>query len=352
MINPTMIQLARESRGWTQGDLAKAIGVTQAAISKYEAGLLPVPRHHAEAIAERLRYTVELIEQQEPMIAVGGDFLYRRKVSVSAKVRRRVEAEANIRKLQVRRLLHNVRVDAPPDFPAIQPEEKGGRIERVAQEVRRAWRIPDGPIQNMTRLLENHGAIVFLVDFGSNEIDGTNLRHPGVPPLLFMNKNVPGERHRFNLAHELGHVVMHYHTTTGDAEQEAHTFAREFLMPRSDVRTDLKNLNLSSAARLKQVWGVSMQCLIVHARKLRKITESKYRRLFTEMNARGPRTIEPLPLPFEQPEVFESMMRVHREELGWTDDELGRFLFTDQLGPLDPPVENKLRLTGSLFDSN
>ncbi|WP_246430558.1 ImmA/IrrE family metallo-endopeptidase [Streptomyces rectiverticillatus] len=59
--------------------------------------------------------------------------------------------------------------------------------------------------------------------------------------MFLLNSTVPGDRFRFSLAHELGHVVMH--TGPGDPrlqEQQADQFAAEFLMPHGSVLADLR----------------------------------------------------------------------------------------------------------------
>lgn len=352
-----MIVLARESRGWTQRELANPLEVSQATLSKYELGVLGFPKEKLPLLSELLRYEPEFFLQSVTPVGLSGDFLYRRRAHVSAKVRRRVQAEVNIRRMQLERLRRRADVlhDELP-FPAIQPEEMNGRIDRIAQEVRKAWRIPHGPVQNLTAAIENAGGVVFTVDFETDLIDGTNVRKPGEPPMLFVNSEVPGDRHRFNLAHELGHTVMHFGLALNDPEQEANDFASEFLMPRAVIRSDLRNLDLSLAAQLKVVWGVSMAAIIRRAFDLRTISKSTYRRLFTAMNARGIRTREPLDIPFEKPEIFEELIRVHRTEYEMDDAQIRKVLFTDRLGPIEvwkvdkrPPA---LRLTGSLFDQN
>lgn len=344
-----MVVLARESRGWTQKELAAAIGVAQGTISKYELGLDTIPEHHATSICQALRFERELLEQPDMLVGLGGDFLYRKRACVSAKAQRRVEAEANIRRLQVRRLTRSGAIDQHLPFPAISIDEVGGNAERVAIETRNALRIPRGPIRNLTRILENAGAIVFAVDFGTDLIDGTNIRMPGIPPLLFLNANVPGERHRFNLAHELGHVVMHFSTALGDAEDQANAFANEFLMPKAEIRSDLRNLDLAAAMRLKKIWGVSMAAIIHRAHQLRQITATAYKRMFMQLGAAGMRTQEPQPLEFERPEAFEALITLHRQRLGYAEDDVRRLLFTDKLGELPRTVAPQMRLVG-LFD--
>jgi len=352
-INPAKITLARESRGWTQGQLAHAIHTKQSTVSKYEAGAIPVTRSHLESISTALRYEAAFFLEDATPVALGGDFLYRSRAGVSARTCRRVEAEANIRMMQVVRLLRSGQVPEPLPFPAISPAEVNGQVDRVAQEMRKALRIPPGPIRNLTRILENAGVIVFAMDFGTDQIDGTNIRRPGLPPLLFLNQNVSGERHRWNLAHELAHVVMHFGTALNDPEEEADAFAREFLMPKAEIRNDLKNLDLVSALRLKPVWGVSMAAIIKRAESLRIISTSTVGRMFRAMNARDERTVEPIPLPFEKPELFDRLLELHRNKLGFSKDDMQSLLYTDKMGEIPVPEAPMLRLADEqlLFDA-
>jgi hypothetical protein len=62
----------------------------------------------------------------------------------------------------------------------------------------------------------------------------------------FFNSEFPGERIRFALAHELAHLIMHqqfYSDQKRDIEKEANVFASEFLMPASDIISDLRFIN-------------------------------------------------------------------------------------------------------------
>ena len=355
-INPSMIALARESRGWTQRDLATAIRAAQGTVAKYELGAIPVPDYHVDALCRSLNYDRALFEQPGLLVGLGGDFLYRKRAKLAMKKQRRVEAEANIRKLQVMRLLRGAAVEERYPLPTLPldefPGHPGKAPAKAAQETRRAFRLPRGPVRNLTRVLENAGAIIFTVDFGTDLIDGTNIRLPGLPPLLFLNAKVAGERHRFNLAHELGHAVMHFSTaSTGDPEEEANAFAQEFLMPKEEIRSDLRNLNLAGAMRLKSVWGVSMAAIIRRAYELKEISEATYRRMFTQMGANNMRTVEPGPLPFEEPEAFSQLLELHRTKLGFSDDDMRRLLFTDQMGEMPVPKAPQLRLAG-LFEQD
>lgn len=340
-----MITIAREAREWTQANLAHAIDRSRGTVCRYELGELSANRD-LRAIATAMNFEPAFFEQNEPIFGLGGDFLYRRRAHVPAKSKRRVQAECNILKMQLDRLLRSAEVVEELPLPALLPEQMNWSAERIAREMREALRIPPGPIKNLTQYLESAGIVVFCIEFGTSLIDGTNIRIPGLPPMMFLNRTAPGDRHRFNLAHELGHLVMHFRAPLGDAEEQANTFAAELLVPKSEVRNDLKNLDLANAARLKPVWGVSMQTLITQAARLKVISRNRQRSLMMRLGAAKMRINEPLPLEFEEPSTFDSLKRFHRERLGLDDDEMRRLLFTDALGPID--VQPVPRLT--LFD--
>jgi len=352
-INPSMVVLARESRGWTQRALAEAIGVGQPTISRYELGTLAIPEDDGKRIAEALLFDFSLLTQSDPVHAVGASLIYRQKSGVKVGQQRQIEAEINIRKMQVARLVRGATIDCDHVFPSLPVEGFGDNPEAVAKELRKILRIPEGPIRDLTQIVETAGAIVIQMDFGTRLVDGASLWVLGLPPLFFMNKNAPGERYRFSLAHEIGHVVMHRAVRGEEVEDEANAFASEFLMPRHRVRRDLRNFNLDTAQRLKPVWGTSMQALIERAYNLNVISNAQRRRLFTRISARGHRIEEPLPLPLETARSFDRLVRVHREELGMSEDEMRQILFANTLGPIEPGSIPRLRLVGegSLFSS-
>jgi Zn-dependent peptidase ImmA (M78 family) len=211
-------------------------------------------------------------------------------------------------------------------------------VEYIAQRVREALRIPEGPIHNLTGYIEMAGGVIFDVDFDSDLVDGTNIRVPGIPPLLFLNKNVSGCRHRFNIAHELGHLVMHAAAAGpgSSPEDEANTFAAEFLMPRTLIRSDLRNLDLQAAQRLKQVWGVSMAAIILRAYTIGAISQGKYKRLFQQMSAMNIRRVEPGFVEFEPPSAFRAMVDAFTRSVGADAKGIRKILFTDNLGVIPP----------------
>jgi Zn-dependent peptidase ImmA (M78 family) len=108
-----------------------------------------------------------------------------------------------------------------------------------------------------------------------------------MPPVFFVHEDVPGDRERWTLAHEIGHVVMHHQPTDGDIEEEANLFGNEFLTPAEEIGPDLLNMTLQKAAELKLYWKVSMQAIIVRAYQCRKITRNQFSYLFRQLSAKG-----------------------------------------------------------------
>jgi Zn-dependent peptidase ImmA (M78 family) len=327
-VNPVMLGLARESRGLTQGEVARAISVTQGKISKYEAGLLRVGQDDLRKIAALLGYKERLFFERVAIEGLGASFVFHRKRrSVPLAVLRRVEAEANIRRIQVIRLLRSVTTHPSYRFEPLDIDEFNGSAERIAEHVRAAWRLPLGPIRDLTRAIESAGGIVIRYDLEAAKFDALHLWAPSEPPMFFVNSNAPGDRLRFTLAHEVGHAMMH-ETPNPDMEEQADRFAAEFLMPEAQIKAQLYGITIERAAALKAHWRVSMQALIVRARQLCCISQDQYRRLFTVLGARGYRTQEPVNIEPETPSVFPGLFAVHKTQLGYNEDEIAEVMCT------------------------
>jgi Zn-dependent peptidase ImmA (M78 family)/DNA-binding Xre family transcriptional regulator len=330
VINPAMLTLARESRGMTQGHLAAEVGVSQGKVSKFEGGMLAVPAAELERIARALDYPPDFFVQQDEVRAVGSGCQYHRKrQSMPVGELRAIHARMNVTRMQIARLLRGADVEAENRFPRIDVDECAGGPAEIARLVRRDWGLPPGPVAHLVRSVEAAGGIVVWCDFGTRKLDAITQCVPGLPPLFFLNRACPVDRTRFSLAHEIGHVVMH-RIMSEDGEKEADTFASEFLMPEVDVRGQLAKLTIPKAAILKTHWRVSIAALIRRGRDLGVITDSVYRRLYTEMTQAGYKTEEPNPLTAEGPTVLSDLVRVHLEDHAYSTKQLANLLLTTE----------------------
>lgn len=323
--NREMITLARESRGLTQSDLAdKSNGIiSQANLSKIEQGLKEPSEEIVKEIANITSFPIEFFyEPYRPY--VHHSVYHRKRKTISRSLLSKIDANTNIRILHLQKMLSAV--DIPDDtIPRIDPDSPLN-TSAVARSARVHFKCPKGPIKSMVEIIEKAGGIVVPSDFGTQKIDGFTIPLDKLPPVIFINKELTGDRFRYTLAHELGHVIMHLHRFVQDedvADNEANEFASEFLMPEDDIRHHLVGINLYRLADLKRHWKVSMAALLRRAKDLKMITPRTERHHWMIMGAKGYRLREPpeTDIPVEKPQVFEQLLKIHRDELGYTSKE-------------------------------
>jgi Zn-dependent peptidase ImmA (M78 family)/transcriptional regulator with XRE-family HTH domain len=331
-VNPNMVVLARELAGLTQGELAKAVSISQGKQSKIEAGIFTMTDDLLAKTAHALRRPETFFRQPERLYGVETSLMYHRKrESVAARTLRWMHAIVNLRRIHIARLMEGAAVQSQFDIPALDIEEFDGRADHVAKAVRLAWMLPRGPIDDLASSIENAGGIIIRFDFGTRLIDGLSQRIPGLPPLFFLNSEMPADRERLTLAHELGHVVMHA-VPNPDIEEQANLFAAHFLMPDEDIRHAFNIVTLARLAALKGQWKVSMGALLVKARHLGKVTSNQYEYLWKQMSAAGYRTREPehLDFPPEEPRLLQEAIAFHRGPLDYDVKQLASLLNADE----------------------
>jgi len=329
MVNPDMIVLARESRGLTQSALASLLSITQAAVSKIESDLLPVSPEMLKELSVALEYPENFFLLEEKRYGGGvsemGIIYHRKRKSIPIKTITYIQAQTNIRRIHISKLLRNIEMENTYEIPHYDIDEYNGKIQEIARYVRAAWRLPDGPIKNLTDSIESAGGIVIKFDFGTTKIDALSEYSPGLPPIFFINSKSPGDRLRFTLAHELGHIVMH-RVPTQDMETEADMFASEFLMPSAEMKPLLSNVTLSMLANLKLYWKVSMASLLMKAHFLGKISEDGYRSLWIEMGKAGYKKHEPYNIPSEEPTTLKKIMAQYKNTLHYSLSDISHIL--------------------------
>jgi Zn-dependent peptidase ImmA (M78 family)/DNA-binding XRE family transcriptional regulator len=343
-INPRMIVLARQARGVTQQELTEHLNIGQGTLSKLESGLARVSLNVLEKLAKFFHYPREFFYEPLEIYPPGLHF-YRKHKTLPQKEQSKLIAAINIQRMHIQKLLLSADIDRInlPEFDAEEYEQP----EDVARAIRQYLRLPSGPVENMTNLLENIGMIVIHRRVGTRLFSGVSLPTEDAHQIIFINRDMPGDRMRYTLAHELAHVVMH-RIPTPSMEDEADRFAAEFLMPERDIRSHLRDLTLEKLASLKPHWKVAMSALLQQAKNLGQITERHYRTLWTEMGARGYRLNEPIELDIsrEQPLLLSELIDFHIKRLKYSVKDLSHSLrlFMDEFMELYMPPKTHLRL--------
>jgi Zn-dependent peptidase ImmA (M78 family)/DNA-binding XRE family transcriptional regulator len=326
-INPKMIALAREARGYSQADLADLSGVSRPSITRLEQGDLHLNEGFIKNMTEVLKFSESLYSlDAEPLPTA----IYRRRENVPAKLMNKVDAMINVYTLGIGRLLRAIQFDklVVPSFPTTPTEG----ANRSAMLTRRVWNLKDGVITNLTSVLEEKGFITLPVDFETERIDSRGVLIDDKYPVIFYNKKLLGDRLRFTLAYELGHIIMHTRNplTRFDDSKEANEFAAEFLMPKKEITKDLdEKLDLDRLAELKSKWLVSMHALLYRAEDLNVITENQKRYVINRFNHLKIRRREPkeLDVPIERGQLLRDLITKYRSKQKMNVKEIADFFY-------------------------
>lgn len=327
MFNPAMLVLAREAAGLTQSSLAQQTGVSQARISKLEGGFDHPSSELIDGLAKECSVPVEFFSQSEPIIGEGLiEFFHRRRRTLPAKPLTKAHAASNVVRLELGRLFRGVEMADTAAFPTT-PESEGLSPEEAAALARAVWRLPPGPLPDLTALVEATGVPVIQMSLGHEKLRAISMPGPDGRHLIVLNKDLPASNQRWSLAHELGHLAMHYKAITPATEEEADAFASALLAPAADIKSDLRGLRFRDLGPLKQKWRMSMSALIRTARDLGFISDRQYRTFNIEMNSLpGGRKREPGEFPREQPRLVRQVIDYYRERLGYSVGEVARLM--------------------------
>ncbi|MGW2858180.1 ImmA/IrrE family metallo-endopeptidase [Streptomyces sp. NPDC001205] len=307
--DPAMLALARDSRGWTQSELAEQMShvegnrITQGYVSRAEAGRIPVRAERVLLFAAALRFTPEMLCQAADTAGVGiGLIHHRKRASLGAPALRRIHATLALTRLQVEAVTQAAALRRPHRFRPVEVNDFDTPAD-AAESVREEWNVPAGPIDDLVALLEDAGALVVVRDLGTTDLDAVSQWPHGRAPLVLINSAASVDRSRFSLAHELGHLIMHHEPGEGRTQEtQADRFAAELLMPHEVILSELKpGIDIARLMDLKARWGVSMAALIRRAVDLGVISEWQYRTLMVELSALGYRTNEPVAIRRETP---------------------------------------------------
>lgn len=178
-------------------------------------------------------------------------------------------------------------------------------IESISTDLRSLWGLGPGPISDITLLLENHGVIISRLELQHSDIDAFSQysNHDNTPYILVNSSKLSTARSRFDMSHELGHMVLHRHVTDDynidkneyrTLEKQAHRFSSSFLMPESSFLRDIYNIELDFFVEMKRKWKTSVKSMIYRCKDLNILSEYHSRRLWIQYNQRGWGKGEPL----------------------------------------------------------
>lgn len=310
MFNGDRLRIARQRRTMTKKSLALAVSVSPRAITGWETDDYPPEPENLQKLSSVLGFPISFFSLDDSAKTSAEAVSFRSLTTKSAGQRDSVMAMCDLA-IDVTAWIDG-RFGLPS--PAL-PDLRNEAPDIAALLIRQEWGLGSKPIKNMIHLLEAKGVRIFSLAENCREIDACSFWSDNTPYVL-LNTEVSNERVRFDLAHELCHLIVHKHAAPSGraAETEANTFASEFLMPIESILANRPNRTvLDALVAHKKNWNVSVSAFAYRLHKLGYISDWNFKSLNIEMRRRGYKVNEPNGSPHEQSRVFEIILSRLRE---------------------------------------
>jgi Zn-dependent peptidase ImmA (M78 family) len=326
-MNYKQFVFAREFRGYTQTEFSKSIdGLSQSNLSKFEKGFDVLSDKTIDKMIEKLEFPRNFFNKKIfNTIEISH---YRKKTTLTLKKVQKFELACQV----IGGIIDDMSLTIdwiPFNFNTLNIEEGFSPIV-CAKNVRKKLKIDsDQPIKDIFNLFESNGIIIYEIET-DEKIDGVSFITKKGFPVIVINKNFSNDRKRFTLAHELGHIIMHYSFPIPtyretELEKEANAFASEFLMPSNEIKNQLKNLKLSDLSFLKNYWLTSMRSIIYKSFELKCISKDKYTYFNIEFSRLGYNKIEPISVYIDEAKVFENAYYLFKNDLEYSLDDFKNY---------------------------
>jgi Zn-dependent peptidase ImmA (M78 family)/DNA-binding XRE family transcriptional regulator len=322
LLIPSKLRDARKVARLSQGELGDHIGVSRQAISAYERGdKFPEPATF-QKMADILAQPVSFFTNADgPGFGSPSTKFYRK---FGPETVRRNEACAVLGDWLVQAAKYfDGFVNYPPTaLPESAPQSADGRytfeeIDEIALNVRKQWGLGPGPISNVLALLEAKGIVVCRYEMQGENVEAFSFWNGPRPFIFIASEKEAGARRRFDLAHELGHLVLHRWIEQSELENketlkaiewEADKFAGALLLPSTSFPHEIYTTRLDAFIPLKERWKVSIQAMVYRCRDLDLIDGDQALNLYKQISFRKWRKKEPLDDPrkilIEQPRLL------------------------------------------------
>jgi Zn-dependent peptidase ImmA (M78 family) len=331
-------------------DLEAAIGgvVSKQALSKYERGKMQPKMAALNRIAAAMG--IKSVQLWGKPVCHVECVAYRKLARLGKKEQAQLEsfvAEVLEKRVSLlERMGERKSLELPiQDFPVHELKDAEG----AARALRQQWDLGIAPIANLVSVLEDHFIHIIEVD-ASETFDGISavVRDNDKNVLsaaIATRRGISGDRHRLNIAHELGHLTLKLDEGV-NAEKAAFRFGAAFLVPAEELRREvgekLDRIQSEELQYLKWRYGMSIQAILFRLKDLRIITDSYYKQWCMEINKLGWKKREPIEIPPEKPKRFHQQVFRALSE-GLIGEEEAEQLLNDTLETSSPRLLTQRR---------
>lgn len=318
-LNPIRLKEIRIVRGYTAEALANELNITKQSISKYEKGAAsPSPEIIEKMISilniPRSYLTKEDIIKNDEVIPLFFRTVKSTRQNEKELARIQVKwAYEIISELNKLRDVENLNLNFPAFRPSIDIADKAALL-------REYWNLGLGPIEDLTKVMEKNGIRILIINTEKIRVDAYSQILGEIPFVIVNQFRGSAVRWRFDLAHELGHLVLHQNVTVeeldnenrlNEIEQEANFFASNFLLPANSFGNCIISDKLDYFLGLKREWKVSIAAMVFRCGQLNLLSKQKILQLQKQMSKKKWRTIEPLDneIVYEKPSQVSNLFK-------------------------------------------
>ncbi len=295
------LKSARVMGGLSLQDLADKLKnrVTRQALHKYEKGEFMPDSEMLGLLCDALGVRPDYFYRKTEVKM--GEISFRKRQSFPVKDRKGLEERAKDkleRYLELEKIL-NISTDFSLNFKD-KPIKSNNDVEKVASDLRKAWKLGNDPIFNLIELLEDNKIKVIEIE-SADTFDGLSAwaNDGTVPVIVLNNSNIKSlDRKRFTALHELAHLILNLDEyTEKQKEKFCNYFAGAMLLPEDTLRKEVGNsrtkLLLPELGAIKQQYGISIQAIAYRMKDLNIITFSYFKQFMFFINQSGFKIEEP-----------------------------------------------------------
>jgi Zn-dependent peptidase ImmA (M78 family)/transcriptional regulator with XRE-family HTH domain len=308
---------ARKAAGKSMDALGKDVGLSANAIKKYEHGQIMPTSGNLLKLAKALDVRTEYFFR--PNTVELGEVEYRKRSNAPKKLISKINEDVLEQAERWLELLNLYPESIPPvpqfDLPEKLLEEVTtfDEVEMVAEQVRNAWNLGLNPIPDMVDTMESLGIMIISTEVEQSEKFDGLAGAIDKTPVIVVSAKKPGDRQRFTLSHELGHLVLKKRLRGLEEEKACNRFAAAFLLPRESLVQHLGTkrhaIEPQELYMLKHEFGISMMAILMRLGDCRVITENQKKNYQIKMGKAGWRKEEPGdPYPKESTYLYKQLV--------------------------------------------
>lgn len=317
--NGQRLKEALQFREKKMTELADETGISKQSLSLYANDSNVPPFENVIKIAGALNFPTDFFMSEDLCTVTTGNTYFRSQATASKKSRnaqkikleyvsKMYEVILNYMNVPELNLPDTSDIHIPEGVVAADSDLAFAEIEKLVNLVREYWNLGKGPIDNLQYVLQSNGIIVTGFSDVETGIDAFSqqitIEGKVVYIIALSIGSKPVERLRFDMAHELGHILMH---TWGEdneeipkdefnaREKQANMFASALLLPKEAFTRMVAAYptNVDYYLSLKKKWKVSMQAMMYRTRQLGLISANQFQYMMRIMSKNGNRIHEP-----------------------------------------------------------